>query len=380
MTENEKRILTVLSKQGPLSKREISEQGRMGWATVVKMLDRLEEAGTIECVGAGVQAETSGKNPLLYALVDRQPLAVGIDVSYSTTHIILSNLKHDILAQQDCPTPQTSNIDELQAFLVHCCSQFLERVLGTQERLVGIGVGFPLWLLQGQESFVVLQQRLEQHFQCPVLIENNIRSYTMYKKWVGKAFGLDNFILITIRSGIGSGIFQQGQLVRGVHGMAGELSHLPIVDNGKLCRCGKSGCLETVVNQDLLYRQYVEQILKPVERLPGATSETQVEQGLSVLFSLAKQGQPEASGIVRKTASYLGKAIASLILLFDIPDLFIAGNFGPDGDSLNQALQEQIAPLVLSGNRYTLSYTPLERLGFAHGAALLILDRYFSAL
>ncbi len=380
MTENEKRILTVLSKQGPLSKREISAQGGMGWATVVKMLDRLEEAGIIECVGTGVQAETSGKDPLLFALSDRQPLALGIDVSYSTTHVILSNLKHDILAQQNWPTPQRADMAELQEFLISCCSQFLKQEFDPQEQLAGIGVGFPLWLLPGKEAFFTLQQRLEQHFHCLVSIENNIRSYTMYKRWVGKAFGLDDFILITIRSGIGSGIFQQGQLVRGVHGMAGELSHLSIVEDGKHCRCGKRGCLETVVNQDLFYQQYVEQILKPGENLPAEATETQVEQGLSLLFSLAKQGQPEATEIVRHAAKYLGKAIATMILLFDIPNLFVAGNFGPDGDSLNQALQEQIAPLVLSGSSYTLSYTSMERLGFAHGAALLILDRYFSAL
>ena len=380
MTENEKRILTVLSKQGPLSKREIAKRGGMGWATVVKMLDRLEESGIVECAGTGVQAETSGKNPLLYTLADRQPLAVGIDVSYSTTHVILSNLKHDILAEQECQTPQTSDITELQEFLISCCSQFLDQALQPQEKIAGIGVGFPLWLLQGQEAFAALQQRLEQNFRCTVQIENNIRSYTMYKKWAGKAFGLDNFILISIRSGIGCGIFQQGQLVRGVSGMAGELSHLPFVEDGKPCRCGKTGCLETLVNQDLLYRQYVEEILKPMERVAEAVPEAQVEQGLSVLFSLAKQGQAEATTIVRQAAKYLGKAIATLILLFDIPNLFIAGNFGPDGDSLNQALHEEIAALVLPGNNYTLSYAAMDHLGFAHGAALLILDHYFSAL
>ena len=66
------------------------------------------------------------------------------------------------------------------------------------------------------------------------------------KNWAGKAFSLDDFILIAIRNGIGAGIFYQGELLRGTHGMAGELSHLTVVEQGQACRCGRQGCLETV--------------------------------------------------------------------------------------------------------------------------------------
>lgn len=380
MTENEKRILTVLSQHGPLSKKALVEHGSMAWATVVKMLDRLEDAGLVECVGTGSQPETSGKNPLLYGLPERHPLALGIDVSYSTTNLILTNLRHDILARQTCPTPATSDAAIFQEFLIACCMTFLERAVAPQERIVGIGLGCPLWLLHGQDGMNCVRQGLEQHFQIPVRIDNNVRSYAMYKKWAGKAFALDDFILLTIRSGIGAGIFQSGQLVRGAHGLAGEVSHLPVQMDGKSCRCGKAGCLETVMNQDLLYQSYVTQILQPAATAHVLPTDTDVKEGLAVLFSLAKQGHHEAVKIVRQAALYLGNAIATLLLLFDIPCVFIVANFGPDGDILLPWLQETIDARVLDGNVYTLTYTPLEHLGFSHGAALLMLNDYFTTL
>jgi predicted NBD/HSP70 family sugar kinase len=380
MTENEKRILTVLSQQGSLSKKVLVEQGGMAWATVVKMLDRLEDAGLVECVGTDSHPETTGKNPLLYGLSERHPLALGIDVSYSTTQLILTNLRHDILAQQSCPTPAASDVAVFQEFLIACCMKFLEHALAAQEQIAGIGLGCPLWLLHGQEGLTCLQQGLEQHFQIPVRIDNNVRSYAMYKKWAGKAFALDDFLLLTIRSGIGTGIFQSGQLVRGAHGLAGEVSHLPVQTNGKPCRCGKTGCLETVVNQDILYQSYVMQILQPAETASMPPTDTAVKEGLAILFSLAKQGHHEAVKIVRQTALYLGNAIATLLLLFDIPRVFIVANFGPDGEILLPWLQEIIDSRTLAGSMYTLTYTPLEHLGFAHGAALLILNDYLTAL
>jgi transcriptional regulator of PTS gene len=221
----------------------------------------------------------------------------------------------------------------------------------------------------------------------------------MYKKWAGRAFALNNFILITIRSGIGTGIFQDGQLIRGAHGMAGELSHLPIQPDGKRCRCGKFGCLETLVNRDILYRKYVERILKNAKRIEDSSDSAQdhqessvylqrdiaptdadVKQGLAVLFSLAKQGHDGANAIIQDTAKHLGMAIATLLLLFDISHLFLAGTFGPDGDILIPALQQEIDAHVLPGTAYTITYTPLEHLGFAHGAALLVLEEFFTQL
>lgn len=380
MTENEKRILTILSQRGPLSKKALVEYGGMAWATVVKMLERLEASGFAECVGTGSQPETSGKNPLLYGLAERHPLALGIDVSYSTTHLILTNLRHDILAKQICPTPETSDANLFQQFLTECCTQFLEQAVGEHERIAGIGLGCPLWLLRGPDGLNSLQRHLEQRFRLPVRVENNVRSYAMYKKWAGQAFALDDFILLTIRSGIGAGIFQSGQLIRGAHGLAGEVSHFPIDADGQPCRCGKTGCLETVVNQDMLYQHYVTRILHSAQPASADPDESTVKEGLAVLFSLARQGQPEAVAIVRQAARYLGETLGVLLLLLDIPQIFIAANFGPDGESLLPWLQDTLDARVLTENGYTLTYTPLEYLGFAHGAALLILNDYFTTL
>jgi glucokinase len=202
----------------------------------------------------------------------------------------------------------------------------------------------------------------------------------MYKKWAGKAISLDDFILITIRSGVGTGIFYQGELMRGAHGMAGEVSHLTIVEDGKRCRCGRQGCLETLVNQDVLYQEYLRNVLHKTDIPSSLTTETEVRQGLAALFSLAKQGNENASTVIQDAAHYIGRGIAALLKILDIPHIIIAADFGPDGDALIPYITRAVKDLIIPGIDFSVVYYPLDQLGFARGAALLILKEYLTTL
>ncbi|UCG67795.1 MAG: ROK family protein, partial [Deltaproteobacteria bacterium] len=87
---------------------------------------------------------------------------------------------------------------------------FLRRNVSRPAALAGIGIGLPLRLFRYQiELFHDFAEVLSRRLEHPVQIDNNVRSYTMYKKWVGQAFPFDNFVVISIRAGIGTGIYYQ---------------------------------------------------------------------------------------------------------------------------------------------------------------------------
>ncbi len=381
MTENEKRILTLLCREGPLTKRELAEKGEMGWSTAVKFVMRLEQEGILCCAGTGKQPEISGNNPLLYALADRKPLAIGIDVSYSTTHIILTNLKNKILAQETYATPQNPDKNQCRDFLADAYFQFAAHVLSEQDTLEGIGISMPRWLVTHTTNiFAELTEELTNQLQIRVCVENCIWSYTRYQKWFGNAFSLNDFILLEIRDGVGTGIVYRGELFRGTHGLAGALSHLTIIDDGKPCRCGKRGCLETLINQDILYQSYLKDIRQQdINSLPSP-SEIDIHRGLEELFSLAQQNHAEASAIVRKAARYIGRGIAALLLILDIPNVIIAADFGPDGAIILPYVEQEVRSRLTSDLEYSGVYSPLGWGGFARGAPLLILDENFTTI
>lgn len=379
MTENERRIVTLLSKFGPLSKKELMRRGGMSWATVVKIIARFDELGMVRFSGTEPQATTTGIDPALYELTDRKPLAVGIDVDYSSTHIILSNLKHDILAQRTYTTPKSPDKGRLQEFLASIFAEFTENALTPQDELAGVGIGFPRWLVKnGLDTFSSLSYELSEQLQVPVRVENCIRSYTLYHKWLGKAFEFKDFVALDIRDGVGTGIFYQGQLFRGANGVAGGLSHITVEENGTLCRCGKHGCLENQISWDVLYHKYISQIQQQSSDLQKSPSDAEMHQGVSQLFSLANQGHPEAVSIVHEAARYIGMGLATLLMIMDIPHIIIGADFGAEGHVIIPLIEQEIQRRVTPDIAYSVIYSPLEWKNFAQGAPLLIFADYFT--
>lgn len=243
---------------------------------------------------------------------------------------------------------------------------------------IGCGVGVPLWLTSDPDGILpYLTRELEKELRTRVRIENNVRSYSMYKKWLGKASGLKDFMMLTIRHGVGVGIFLDNRLVRGHHGLAGELSHVGIGRGESRCRCGKTGCLETLVNNDTLYRQYLAQV-RHIELASDEFDDAEIRRGLEDLFERARAKEGPALEIVRRTAGYLAEGIGILLLILDIPHVIISAEFGDGGEILIPHIEEQLSGCLLPGMKYTLAYYPLEKLGFAHGSAMLILNDYYA--
>ncbi len=377
MHVNERLIPTLLSKQGPLTKQEMVRRGGMSWATAVKMVGRLQEAGILLCTGS---KPSSGRKPAyLYDLSADQPLALGIDVEYYTTTLVLSNLKNEVLVSETISTPQQPTDRDLQQFLHRQARSFIRRHVPNPSFLAGIGVGLPLRLFRYRiELFLDFAQALSKMLKLTVRVDNNVRTYTMYKKWVGQAFPHNNFVVVSIRTGIGTGIYYQGNLMKGEQGLAGELGHLIMEEGGQRCRCGKRGCLETLVNQRVLYQDYCSRVRK--EPLPANSrpDREEIRRGLSELFRRVKGGEADAIAVVKKAALFLGRALVQLLLVLNIRQLILAGYFGPDGDAFIPFLEEVMRPRLFPESEFSLSYVPLEQLSFAQGASLLVLKDFLT--
>jgi len=381
MTDREKRILTLLSKYGALSKRQLAEKERVSWGTIFKGVTRLEASGFIRNIGIDTQPETTGKDPQLYDLAERFPLAIGIEVSSSAATMVLTNLKKTMLHQETFPMPEAPTLTELQRFLSESCARFLDSALLVGEQLSGVGIGLPLWLMRGKTPVAPrLIKGLEKTLRVPVQIETPARCCALFQKWGGKAFGWERFLLIALGESVGAGIVLQDGLMQGARGMAGEFAHGGGGDADALCWCGQRGCLDTRVNANMLYRQYLEQVRKEPLLPSAAISAADRRIGLAVLCSMAKAGQQDALAIIRSAAAQLGQRMAELVNLFDVPDLVLAAEFGADGDVWLPALSAEIKRRLLPGSECALTYAPMDAPQTAIGAALSVLQEFLISL
>jgi len=383
LTESKRRVITLLRDRGPQTKAFLTENARLGWATVVKVINQLTDEGIIYCAGTTPSNESHVGNPAsLYALRLDRPLAIGIDVEYKTTRVVLTNLAGEILKEGTHRTPHHAPKDEVKRFFQNCIEEFVADGDISPSDLAGIGIGIPgigfpsRYRKDNAERARELERYLGEIFDTPVRIGTNTHSYAVFEKWSNDTFPASDFIFLSIRTGVGTGIFLRGHLYTGMNGLAGEIGHMKVVANGSPCRCGSVGCLETVVNQHYLLQQYRTNVLKDptwcLQSDPNC-----LYDGLSDLFSRAKAGEKDARAVVDTAARYLGESIANAMVVLDITNIVMSGHFGEDGDAIVEPMREVIRERILPNVPFDLRYCSFDPDGYTLGAALLVLRDFF---
>lgn len=182
-------------------------------------------------------------------------------------------------------------------------------------------------------------QSLRPHFDFPVHVINDANAAAIGEKHYGLARDLDNFIMITLGTGLGGGVFVDGKPLLGNRGWAGEFGHTIVEPNGRLCGCGKRGCLETYVSATGLRRTVMERIsfygrdAAPFDAISfnDLTARTICER--------AEEGHNIALEAFDMTGRLLGRAMADMVPLFDPQAFFLFGG-------LTQARRYLLEPLT----------------------------------
>jgi glucokinase len=224
-------------------------------------------------------------------------------------------------------------------------------------QLLALGVGFAGVLdkeravvikspnLPGWESFN-LKAHLSQRLNSPVVLENDANAAAMGEKWRGAAKGLDNFMLITLGTGVGSGIVLKGELWLGESGQGGEFGHTKVVRQGQLCNCGDRGCLEAYVSGKAITRMAKRAIKQGKYSLLGRLKAIDAEK----VQQAAQAGDKVALGVYRAVGGYLGLAIANVVNLLDITQFVLGGSISNAYPLLLPGLMGEMDKQLLGGN------------------------------
>lgn len=379
LPESKRRVLTLLRRHGASTKGTLAEHGQMGWSTVVKAVDELVQEGLVEQGGRQDKSPgVRGKYASLYRIAESGPRAIGVDVELHTTHIVLTNLKDDVILEERYPTPRRAHHQATEDFLVESLRAFMSKHSVEASSLAGIGIGilgivFPTnHERDNVERAKRIASHLERVFAARVVVDVNSKVYALYEKWTNATFGSADFMLAWIRTGVALSIFQSGQLCRGTHGLAGEIGHMRVAEGGTLCRCGNTGCLETVVNQHYLAEQYRTTVRGATS--PGEAGDVLAD--LEELFRLVKADNHAARRIVTTAGSYLGTVLAGAITVLDISSVVVSAHFGPDGDAIVDPISDAIRNAILPNVNFSVRYVPFDPMGHVLGAALLVLQDY----
>ena len=300
-------------------------------------------------------------------------LVMGIDVGGQSTKIGVVNAEGEIIAQTVISSLQTQLIDyitELNKAIKELIAQTADK--GTVK---GIGIGAPngnyyrgtiecapnlkwSYNANGQPSVIELATLMQQFTRLPVTVTNDANAAAMGEMAYGVARGMKNFIMITLGTGVGSGIVIDGKMVYGSDGFAGELGHTTAVDGGRQCGCGRKGCLEAYCSATGVART-------AVERLAGS-DEPSLLRGIEKIsskdvYDAAKHGDKLALEIFDYTGYLLGKSLANFVA-FSAPEAIILfGGLARSKEFLDEPINRGLNENVLNlwRNKVKILYSQL---------------------
>ncbi|GMM87574.1 ROK family protein [Vibrio fortis] len=343
---NAGRVYKLIDLKGPISRIDLSKQSELAPASITKITRELMEAHLIH--ETTVQEATTRGRPAVGLQTNNegwQFLSMRLGRGYLT--IALHELGGDVLIDTKIDIHERDQEDVL-ARLLHEIDEFFQTYAEQLDRVTSIAVTLPG--LVNSEQGIVLQMphynvenlalgpEIYKETGLPVFIANDTRAWALAEKLFGNSQDNDNSVLISIHHGLGAGIILDGRVLQGRHGNIGELGHIQIDKQGKLCHCGNRGCLETVASSQAIREQVKERIAQGESSSLEGIEDVTIEQ----ICAAAAEGDPMAVEVIEQLGHYLGSAIAIVINLFNPEKILIGGVVNQAKSVLYPAIQKCI--------------------------------------
>jgi glucokinase len=286
-----------------------------------------------------------------------KPYSIGIDIGGTNTVFGIVDKRGHIINQGSIKTSTYTEINDYINNLAISVQEIIDQV-GGSGNIKGIGVGAPNGnFFTGCIEFapnlpwkgvIPLAQMLTDKLNIPVALTNDANAAAIGEMTYGAARGMKDFIVITLGTGVGSGIVINGQLVYGHDGFAGELGHTTIIREGRLCGCGKQGCLETYTSATGVARTAKEYLRTRNDASSLRELDIDTIESKDV-YEAAVKGDKLALEIFEYTGQLLGESFADFVAFSSPEAIILFGGLARSGkfifDPVRKNMEENMLPI-----------------------------------
>ena len=382
---NRRILLNLVRSHQPVSRADLARMMGTTRAAVTFLVNDLIEEGFVYEGAKGEAAR--GRKPQFLYIDSRKRWVLAVDIRATRTSLMVCDLLGEPLVGVTSFPTQTD-----VKRLVKTLAERVKRTVSEHRDLgecQGIGVVVPGMVGPGGERVlfsprlgwrdVPLREALATATRLPVTVENSGRACALAQLWstrIDSAAGGD-IAFVSVSDGIGVGIVVRGELLRGLHNVAGEFGHIPLNVDGPPCACGASGCWEAYTSNLATLSRYFGREISPRTPMPVEIASFTVDD----LIARARRGDGKAIAAVQATARYLGLGLASLVNAVDPARIYLSGEIIGAWDLIEgttrRALAERaLAPAAATTSLVTVSLPEHPRL---RGAAALVSAPVFAA-
>ena len=326
---NRRAVTALLAAEGPLSRADLARGTGLSRTTVSSLVtDLVRDGHVVETDERGRPHKGgSGRPPLLLRLTAPAGALAGVDIGHRHVRVAVADRTGGVISEDvasvDSDADGRQTLDRAAAMV----RAALERAGIGRDDLQGVGmcVPAPLDRRSARVSTGILPgwrelspgEELRRRLAVPVFADNDANLGALAELHHGAARGALDVVYVKVASGLGAGIVLGGRLHRGATGIAGELGHVQVGEDGLVCRCGNRGCLETMVAAPRLL-----EVLQPAYDEPLTTER---------MLALDAEGDPAVRRVLNDAGRTIGRALADLANSLNPEAVIVGGSVGTSG-------------------------------------------------
>jgi predicted NBD/HSP70 family sugar kinase len=359
-------VLELIRTSQPISRADLARRSGLGRSTISQIVEQLIEENWVR--EGAMASPPRGRRPTLIGL-NEDLVAIAVDIHPRQASVALVDLNGRLLSRW--PVPLTSDPAASMHLIIDC----MQRILHTAPRksIEGIGISLPGRINPANQRLIFapnlkwppfdIKKMVETKMGLPVMMENDATACLLAELIFARMDGVRDAVLVAVGEGVGTCILNNGQLVPGHNGMAGEFGHVPIDPSGPRCGCGKRGCWEVFGSCRAALRYYRE--LRP--KAPVVSFQD--------LLNLAEEGDTAAAQALTMQAQGIGRGLRTIIAGLSPSTILIAGDVTSAWHRFGPVIEREAADLTLAGNPPVIRPTPEGEIARLRGAAALVFQR-----
>jgi predicted NBD/HSP70 family sugar kinase len=325
------KLLRRIHAGGPLSRAELAEMTGVAPSQVTLIVREALNQGLL--VERGLAPSEGGRRRILLEVDPALVTLVGIDIGRAHIRFAVADFAGNILNYKWLPTePHKGREHVLRTVQVE-----LDSLLKQFPTIGALGISHSgvidhragkvlFWPMVDGWNDVPIGQIFADAYGLPTFVEDCVRAMAIAERRFGHAKGLRNFVLVSVGMGIGSAIFSNGRLHSGRDGLAGELGHTIVVENGNLCSCGNRGCLELCSSATAILARVRSELEQGVgSSLTGEVGGDLNKLSVELIVAAAKKHDRLSERVLSEAGMHLGTALATVVNLLNPEMVILAG-------------------------------------------------------
>jgi predicted NBD/HSP70 family sugar kinase len=339
----------------------------------------------------GRSSNPMGRKQILLQQNEEYGFVVVVKLDPETVFTAVTNLVPRIRSKVTATTYVNGGVEGLIRQLFSCARAVIQQAGIQREKILGMGVADP-GLVNVLEGVSVLSSTLcfwkevpvkklfEEEFGIPLMLESDTRAQALAERLLGAGENAEDMIYVEYGKGIGAGITVDGKMLRGHNWIAGELGHIPMIENGPACACGSFGCLEALVGSSAIEARCRKAIQegsnsRALELANGDAKKITVW----TVLQAADLGDKTCVAIVEELVKYLGLGLSTLVNLFNPSIVVLDYRLQLAGESFLEQIARAVKKQALRQSTANLEfrYSTLGSDAGLLGAALNVLEKIF---